>query len=55
MELNHDWCFSSYYLDPNGIMVELCRDTPGLPIDTEAAHAGLNVIPEAPPRQLQGH
>ena len=55
MELNHDWCFSSYYLDPNGIMVELCRDTPGLPIDVEAAHQGLTEIPAAPPRQLQGH
>lgn len=53
MELNHDWCFSSYYLDPNGIMVELCRDTPGLPVDVEAARAGLKVIPQAPPRQLQ--
>jgi hypothetical protein len=53
MELNHDWCFSSYYLDPNGIMVELCRDTPGLPVDREAARRGLTEMPQRPPRQLQ--
>ena len=29
MEQDHGWCHSLYYLDPNGIMVELCRDTPG--------------------------
>lgn len=29
MERDHGWCHSLYYLDPNGIMVELCRDTPG--------------------------
>jgi glyoxylase I family protein len=29
MEVDHGWCHSLYYLDPNGIMVELCRDTPG--------------------------
>lgn len=37
MELDHGWCHSLYYLDPNGIMVELCRDTPGFePNPTEA-------------------
>ncbi len=34
MELDHGWCQSLYYLDPNGIMVEFCRDTPGIPIDS---------------------
>ena len=29
MELDHGWCHSLYYGDPNGIMVELCRDTAG--------------------------
>lgn len=29
MDIDHGWCHSLYYLDPNGIMVELCRDTPG--------------------------
>ena len=33
MELDHGWCHSLYYLDPNGIMVELCRDTPGFEPD----------------------
>lgn len=30
MEVDHGWCHSLYYLDPNGIMVEFCRDTPGV-------------------------
>lgn len=38
MELDHDWCHSVYFLDPNGIMVELCRDTPGFTPDSAAAH-----------------
>ena len=29
MEVDHGWCVSLYYLDPNGIMVEFCRDTGG--------------------------
>ena len=33
MEQDHGWCHSLYYLDPNGIMVELCRDTPGFEPD----------------------
>jgi glyoxylase I family protein len=33
MEQDHGWCHSLYYLDPNGIMVELCRDTPGFAPD----------------------
>ncbi len=37
MEVDHGWCFSSYYLDPNGIMVEFCRDTPGFTPDPDAA------------------
>ncbi|MFT3853155.1 MAG: VOC family protein [Ilumatobacteraceae bacterium] len=37
MEVDHGWCHSLYYLDPNGIMVEFCRDTPGVvPNPTEA-------------------
>jgi len=37
MEIDHGWCHSLYYVDPNGIMVEFCRDTPGMPADRETA------------------
>lgn len=38
MEQDHGWCHSLYFVDPNGVMVELCRDTPGFtPNATEAA------------------
>ena len=33
MDIDHGWCHSLYYVDPNGIMVEFCRNTPGLPDD----------------------
>ena len=49
MEIDHGWCFSHYYLDPNGIMVELCRDTPGVPVDREAAMTALVAAPSRPP------
>ena len=39
MEIDHGWCHSLYYLDPNGIMVEFCRDTPGITPDPEAARS----------------
>jgi glyoxylase I family protein len=39
MEVDHGWCQSLYYTDPNGIMIELCRDTPGVPVDPTQAHA----------------
>ncbi len=35
MELDHGWCHSLYILDPNGIMIEFCRDTGGLPAHSE--------------------
>ena len=41
MEIDHGWCQSLYYQDPNGIMVELCRDTPGFTPDGPAARAAL--------------
>jgi glyoxylase I family protein len=31
MELDHGWCKSLYALDPNGILIEFCCDTTGLP------------------------
>ena len=37
MEIDHGWCVSLYYLDPNGIMVEFCRDPGGFGDDPEAA------------------
>ena len=37
MEVDHGWCHSLYYLDPNGIMVEMCRDTPGFVAEPERA------------------
>lgn len=37
MELDHDWCRSMYVTDPNGILIELTVDTPGLPIHPEEA------------------
>ena len=38
MEVDHGWCHSLYYVDPNGIMVELCRDTPGFSPNPPEAH-----------------
>jgi glyoxylase I family protein len=38
MEVDHGWCHSLYFVDPNGIMVELCRDTPGFTPDPGHAH-----------------
>ncbi len=37
MEIDHGWCQSSYYLDPNGILMELCIDTPGIAADPHRA------------------
>ena len=37
MEVDHDWCQSLYYIDPNGIMVEFCEDSPGIVPDREKA------------------
>lgn len=45
MEVDHDWCQSVYYADPNGILVEFCKDTPGFKPDPEKAHSLLNAIP----------
>lgn len=44
-ELDHGWCQSVYAIDPNGIMVEFCRDTPGFEPDPDEAHRLLDVIP----------
>lgn len=47
MEQDHGWCHSLYYMDPNGIMVELCRDTPGFTNDPAEAHRLLSIDPMA--------
>jgi catechol 2,3-dioxygenase-like lactoylglutathione lyase family enzyme len=41
MEVDHGWCQSLYYLDPNKIMIEFCRDTPGIPVDRNLALSRL--------------
>ena len=41
MDVDHGWCHSIYYIDPNGIMVEFCRDTPGFTANPEEARAAL--------------
>ena len=38
MDIDHGWCHSLYYLDPNNIMIEFCRDTPGIEADPATAH-----------------
>jgi len=43
--LDHDWCESHYYVDPNGILIELCRDTPGMPADADDALGLLSALP----------
>lgn len=47
MEQDHGWCHSLYFMDPNGIMVELCRDTPGFTPDPAEAKRLLTTNPLA--------
>ncbi len=46
MEHDHGWCQSLYFVDPNGIMVELCRDTPGIRPDAVEAKRLLALQPD---------
>jgi len=46
MELDHGWCRSVYFTDPNGVLVELCVDSPGFEPDPEEAHRLLHATPE---------
>lgn len=46
MVIDHGWCESHYYTDPNGILIELCRDTPGMDSDAEEARRLLDALPE---------
>jgi catechol 2,3-dioxygenase-like lactoylglutathione lyase family enzyme len=45
MRADHGWCHSTYYTDPNGILVELCVDTPGFEADPEEAERLRKVVP----------
>lgn len=45
MDIDHGWCRSVYFVDPNGIMVEFCHDTPGFEPDPTEAHRLINVEP----------
>jgi catechol 2,3-dioxygenase-like lactoylglutathione lyase family enzyme len=47
MDMDHGWCHSLYYVDPNGIMVEFCRDTPGFTPNPEEARRLLTADPLA--------
>lgn len=45
MELDHGWCESIYFPDPNGILVELCCDKPGgMPVDEVRAQRLLTAL-----------
>ncbi len=53
MEIDHGWCHSLYIKDPNGIMIELCRDTPGLTADSKLAHSRLGeTVRTEPPAKV---
>ncbi|MEQ1889423.1 MAG: VOC family protein [Alphaproteobacteria bacterium] len=47
MEIDHDWVQSMYFMDPNGIMLELCEDTPGIVVDREEAVRQMDFVPES--------
>jgi len=46
LEADHGWCQSVYYADPNGILVEFCKDTPGFSPDREKAYSLLTALPQ---------
>ncbi len=45
MEADHGWCHSIYLVDPNGIMVEFCRDAPGFVPNRDEAIRLLDSVP----------
>jgi catechol 2,3-dioxygenase-like lactoylglutathione lyase family enzyme len=56
MEVDHGWCHSLYYLDPNQILIEFCRDTPGFEPNPEEAHALLTAtVRPRPPANVIIH
>jgi len=46
LKLDHGWCRSVYFTDPNGILVELCCDTTGMPVDPPEAERRLRAVPD---------
>lgn len=46
LRLDHGWCRSVYFTDPNGILVELCCDTTGLPLDPVEAERRRHAEPD---------
>lgn len=48
LDVDHGWCRSLYYLDPNGIMVEFCRDTGGVVPDPRGARELFTAAPGHP-------
>ncbi len=44
-DIDHGWCQSTYILDPNDILVELCSDTPGFEPDPKKALELLDALP----------
>jgi len=64
MEVDHGWCVSTYWIDPDGIMVEFCRDTGGFGADPAEAAERLTgsgdtdrseFISPVDPAALRGH
>lgn len=53
--VDHHWMTSTYLLDPNGILVELSIDEPGIPDEPDVALAMLSAGPEdaAPPKPVR--
>lgn len=45
-EIDHGWCRSVYVTDPNGILLELCCDTPGMPVDPAEAERRRRAVPD---------
>lgn len=46
MEMDHGWVQSMYFMDPNGIMLEISEDTPGITADREEAVRLMDEMPE---------
>lgn len=46
VDIDHGWCRSLYFTDPNGILVELCCDTTGLPVDQAEAERRRTTDPD---------
>ena len=45
-EYDHGWCKSTYFPDPNGIMIELCENTSGFEVDEAEAIRMMDLVPD---------